>query len=256
MLAAFPLAYATLLPALYLPLMVMLFGLIFRGVAFEFRPNARQSRRFWDLGFWLGSVVATLAQGMALGALITGFPETIVSSQEGSFAFLTVFNVICGIGLVAGYALLGACWLVLKPTAGCANAASRGTLGIVLAAYLAMISIWTPLAHPRVAERWFSFPNFLFLSVLLAAGFCWLNMMRSLVLRREHSVSVGDRDIHRFLCRTRDQRLAVYRSAYFDHSRRGGAGELAGISTDRGHWPVAASSSATRRIPTGCSEAK
>jgi cytochrome d ubiquinol oxidase subunit II len=188
LLAAFPAAYSILLPALYIPMMLMLFGLVFRGVAFEFRPNARGSRRFWDLGFWLGSVVATLAQGMALGAFITGFPETIVSSQEGSFAFLTVFNAICGIGLVAGYALLGACWLILKADGRLRERcfALAFTLGIVLAAYLAMISIWTPLAHPRVAERWFSFPNFLILAPIpLAAGFCWLNMMRSLALRRE-----------------------------------------------------------------------
>ena len=118
------------------------------------------------------------------------FPKPSSSSQEGSFAFLTVFNVICGIGLVAGYALLGACWLVLKTDGRLRERcfALAFTLGIVLAAYLAMISIWTPLAHPRVAERWFSFPNFLFLAPIpLAAGFCWLNMMRSLVLRRENT---------------------------------------------------------------------
>ena len=126
---------------------------------------------------------------MALGAFINGFPEIIVSSQEGSFAFLTVFNVICGIGLIAGYALLGACWLILKADGRLRERcfALAFTLGIVLAAYLAMISIWTPLAHPRVAERWFSFPNFLFLAlpIPLAAALCWVNMMRSLALRRE-----------------------------------------------------------------------
>jgi len=188
LLAAFPAAYSILLPALYIPIMLMLFGLVFRGVAFEFRPNARGSRPFWDLGFWLGSVVATLAQGVALGAFITGFPQTILAAQDGSYSFLTVFNLMCGIGLVAGYALLGACWLILKTDGALRERcfAQAFTLGIVLAGYLAMISIWTPLTHPRVAERWFSFPNFLFLAPIpLAAGFCWLNMMRSLGQRRE-----------------------------------------------------------------------
>jgi len=190
MLAAFPDAYAILLPALYVPLLLMLFGLVFRGVAFEFRPNAHESRKFWDLGFWLGSIVATVCQGMALGAFITGFPADVATSQESTFAFFTIFNVMCGVGLIAGYALLGACWLILKTDGRlrerCFSLAF--TLGIVLAGYLAMVSIWTPLAHPHVAARWFSFPNFLFLAPIpIASGFCWIKMMQGLTQRREKS---------------------------------------------------------------------
>ena len=189
LLAAFPTAYSTLLPALYVPIMVMLFGLVFRGVAFEFRPNAgAASRHFWDLAFWLGSCVAAFAQGMALGAFITGFPDDIVSSPPGPLAFLTLFNVMCGVGVIAGYALLGACWLIMK-TAGklrerCFSLAF--SLGIVIAFYLVLISIWTPLVHTHIAARWFSFPNFLLLAPIpVVTGLCWLAMMRGIIQRRE-----------------------------------------------------------------------
>lgn len=112
---AFSQVYAVLLSAFYIPVLLMLISLIFRGVAFEFRRHADPAtRRLWDLGFWIGSGVAGFAQGAALGAMIVGIPVTNRHFGGGSFDWLTPFAVLCGIGLMAGYTLLGACWLVMR----------------------------------------------------------------------------------------------------------------------------------------------
>ena len=114
LLAAFPLAYATILPALYLPILVMLFGLAFRGVAFEFRHNSGRNRWLWDLAFCGGSIVATFAQGIVLGAFITGFTVEGGQYAGGGFDWLTPFNLMVGFCMLGGYALLGATWLIMK----------------------------------------------------------------------------------------------------------------------------------------------
>jgi len=114
LLAAFPLAYAIILPALYAPLIAMLLGLVFRGVAFEYRWRDSRHRRFWDFGFCAGSLVATLAQGVTLGALIQGIHVRGRAYGGGWWDWLTGFSLLTGAGLVAGYGLLGACWLVWK----------------------------------------------------------------------------------------------------------------------------------------------
>src|SRR6202171_1243612 len=108
---AFPLVYATLLPAFYLPLIVMLLGLILRGVAFEFRYKTQRLRWIWDLSFAGGSLIATFIQGMTVGALVEGLEVANGQYSGGDFGWLTPFAVLCGIGLCLGYALLGACWL-------------------------------------------------------------------------------------------------------------------------------------------------
>ena len=114
LLAAFPLAFAIIIPALYFPILVMLLALVFRGVAFEFRFRDAEHKTFWDHGFFYGSLIATLAQGMMLGAFIQGFKVEGRVFAGGPLDFLTPFSVLTGIALVFGYGLLGAGWLVLK----------------------------------------------------------------------------------------------------------------------------------------------
>ena len=164
--AAFPLAYAVVLPALYLPFVVMLLGLIFRGVTFEFRFKARRSRKVWDRAFQWGSLAATFAQGIVLGAFVHGLPVEDGRYVGGLFDWLTPFGLLVGVALTAGYALLGSTWLVLKappPLELWARRVSQRLLLGVLAG-IAAISIWVPQLEPRIGERWFSLPNFYVLS--------------------------------------------------------------------------------------------
>ena len=181
LLAAFPLAYATILSALYLPLVLMLAGLIWRGVAFEFRFKADEAHRpFWDKAFAWGSYIATFSQGAALGAFINGFPLERGTYVGGLFGWLTPFSLFTGLALPVAYALLGASWLVMK-TEGELQARMRA-LGrpvmIALLVAILAISLWTPLAHAEVAARWFALPNLLFFApvpvlVLVAAIGLW-----------------------------------------------------------------------------------
>jgi len=112
--AAFPVVYAVLLPAFYIPVLLMLLGLIFRGVAFEFREHAGSRRTVWDRGFFLGSAVVAFVQGAAVGAMIDGIPVTDNAFSGGSFVWLAPFPVLCGIGLLCGYAMLGGGWLLMR----------------------------------------------------------------------------------------------------------------------------------------------
>jgi cytochrome bd ubiquinol oxidase subunit II len=188
LLAAFPLAYATLLPALYLPVMVMLFGLIFRGVAFEFRHSTGTRVWWWDLAFAGGSVVATFAQGIVLGAFVTGFAYENGRVIGGSFLWLTPFNLTVGVCLLGGYALLGATWLIMR-TQGLVQERSYAqafTLAILVAVGMGLISASTPLTHPEVAARWFAFPNLLLLMpVPIVTVGVWVMLLRSLGSREE-----------------------------------------------------------------------
>ena len=166
LLAAFPLAFAILIPALYFPILVMLLALVFRGVAFEFRFRDAEHKTFWDHGFFYGSLIATLAQGMMLGAFIQGFKVEGRVFAGGPLDFLTPFSVLTGIALVFGYGLLGAGWLVLKTEDDIqarARRYGRGCLaGVVIG--IVVVSLWTPLANDAVFSRWFSWPNILILS--------------------------------------------------------------------------------------------
>src|ERR1041384_1408260 len=156
LLAAFPLAFAIVIPAVYLPIRFMLTGLISRGVAFEFRHLSRR-RHYWDRSFFAGSLLATFSQGIVLGTFVQGIPLAGRDYAGGSLGWLTPFALLTGAGLVAGYGLLGACWLVLK-TEGALQAWARGrarmfTIGV--AAFVAMVSLWTPLIQPQIRGRWF-----------------------------------------------------------------------------------------------------
>jgi len=177
---AFPKAYATILPALYLPVIVMLLALIFRGVAFEFRWIAKPDHRRWDIAFAAGSTVATFAQGVVLGGLLQEIKIENGRFVGGMLDWLTPFSLMCGAALVIGYALLGATWLMMKTGGDVERHARR--LGVpllfLLLACIALVSIWTPLQIARIAERWFSIPNFYFLSpmplaTLVLAWLCW-----------------------------------------------------------------------------------
>jgi cytochrome d ubiquinol oxidase subunit II len=166
LLTAFPLAFAIIIPAVYFPILIMLLALIFRGVAFEFRFKHAALRRFWDGAFCGGSLVATFAQGVVLGTFIQGFKVEGRQFAGSSFDWLAPFPLATGLALMFGYGLLGACWLILK-TEGELQDWARRAAGICLIAVLAAIagvSIWTPLAHPNIAQRWFSWPNIAFLS--------------------------------------------------------------------------------------------
>ncbi|HJZ13891.1 MAG TPA: cytochrome d ubiquinol oxidase subunit II, partial [Stellaceae bacterium] len=164
--AAFPAAYYILLPAFYLPIMFMLFALISRGIAFAFRDRAGRSRRIWDFAFAGGSLLAAFAQGLVLGGFIGG-----VDVQSGIFhgsplSFLSFLGVLCGLGLIGGYALMGAGWLIWK-TDGQTQVFAReiGHAAVILtAAMLAVVSAWTALSEPQVADRWFSWPNIVWLA--------------------------------------------------------------------------------------------
>jgi cytochrome bd ubiquinol oxidase subunit II len=164
LLVAFPLAYAIIMPALYIPIIVMLLGLVFRGVAFEFRTVANR-KAGWNAAFVGGSLAATLAQGAALGGLIQGIRIENDAFAGGPFDWLSPLSLLCGLGLTAGYALLGATWLIWR-TEGAVAERARRQAGALLAAVLGLmgaVSLYTPLAFERIAERWFSLPNLLWL---------------------------------------------------------------------------------------------
>ena len=167
LLAAFPLAFAIILPAVYFPILIMLMALIFRGIAFELRFKASpQSKHRWDAAFHYGSLVATLAQGFLLGAFVQGFRVDGRFFAGGSFDWLTPFSVLTAISLVLGYALLGATWLIMK-TEGVlqdwARAQARWLMGGVLVC-VGIVSVWTPFLEPKIWARWFSWPNIALLS--------------------------------------------------------------------------------------------
>ena len=179
LLVAFPQAYAVIMPALYLPVIVMLLGLIFRGVAFEFRTVSR-SKTWWNLAFVGGSSVAAFAQGVILGGLIQGIKVENGQFGGGALDWATPFALWCGVSLVAGYALLGATWLIMKTEGAVADRAKQQARLALLAMLFCMgiVSLWTPLAHERIAARWFSLPNFYYLAPVpivtaVAAFLCW-----------------------------------------------------------------------------------
>lgn len=161
LLGAFPLAYSVLLSALYLPLILMLIALIFRGVAFEFRFKAEGEHRWWDLAFFGGSLIATFMQGIALGAFISGIEMDGRDYAGAPLAWLTPFSLFVGAALVCGYALLGAGWLLLKTEGALQEKVWEIYRPLLVLVFLAVatISLWTPLADPRISARWFAWPN-------------------------------------------------------------------------------------------------
>jgi cytochrome bd ubiquinol oxidase subunit II len=157
---AFPLVYATLLSAFYLPLIVMLAGLILRGVAFEFRYKTQRLRWIWDWSFAGGSLIATFVQGMTVGALVEGLQFTNGEYSGGAFGWLTPFAILCGIGLCLGYALLGACWLIRKCEGEVRDVARRQipVLAVGVLAFLVVVFAYALAENLPILQRWIDRP--------------------------------------------------------------------------------------------------
>ncbi len=176
--AAFPLAYAVLMPAFYMPIILMLLGLIFRGVAFEFRFKANTSKILWDRAFYLGSLLATFSQGVVLGAFVQGVTVEGRRFAGGAFDWLTPFSIMVGLALVCGYALLGATWLIMKTEDDTQAWARRSAIFVLkfVVVFMALVSWTMPYIHPGIRELWFSWPNMVLLSPmpLLSVGMLYL----------------------------------------------------------------------------------
>ncbi len=159
--AVFPLAYAIVMPALYPLIIAMLLGLIFRGVAFEFVHRTKRMQAFWEFGFWGGSLIAAIAQGMALGALVQGIAVDGRAYGGGNWDWLTPFSALTALALVVGYATLGATWLILKTEGATLARAQRFAmpLGAALVALIGVVSLATPFLRPEYLDRWFGWPS-------------------------------------------------------------------------------------------------
>ncbi|EPJ1876680.1 cytochrome d ubiquinol oxidase subunit II (plasmid) [Klebsiella pneumoniae] len=188
---AFPLAYSVLLDALSIPLTAMLIGLIFRGVAFEFRFKATEEHRpFWDKSFIAGSLLATFSQGVAVGSILNGFPVSGREYVGSGMSWLAPFPLFCGVGLVIAYALLGCTWLIMKTEHGLHRKMSALAIPLTLALLfvVGIISIWTPLTHADIAQRWFTRPNlFWFLPVPVLVVLCSWSIVRAIKREAHYS---------------------------------------------------------------------
>ncbi|WP_077530509.1 cytochrome d ubiquinol oxidase subunit II [Vreelandella utahensis] len=192
LLAAFPMVYSIMLPALYLGVFLMLSGLIFRGIAFEFRFKANRSRYLWNIAFAGGSTLAAFAQGMVVGKYIEGINTANGVFVGGPLDFVTPFTLLTGVGLVAGYALLGSTWTVMK-TEGATQAWARRMakpLLLVVLAVFGIISLWTPFVDESVRERWFSNLHLIWVLPALALFFAW-RIWHGITHKREGSPFVA-----------------------------------------------------------------
>ncbi|MDA8586503.1 cytochrome d ubiquinol oxidase subunit II [Rhodobacteraceae bacterium] len=166
--AVFPLAYAVIMPALYMPITVMLLALVFRGVSFEYRWRTTRWKGVWDIAFFGGSLIAALCQGIALGALVQGIEVSDRAYSGGWFDWLTPFSILTGIAVVVGYALLGATWLVLKTENALHNQMRSYAwyLGAATLGLIGLISLLTPFQDPVYFQRWFSLPGSLWTMIV------------------------------------------------------------------------------------------
>ena len=164
LLVAFPTAYAIIMPAFYIPIILMLLALVFRGITFEFRGLAG-GKRAWDAAFAGGSTLAALCQGLVLGGMIQGVKVENGDFAGSAFDWATPFSFLCAIGVATGYALLGATWMILKTEGAIAKRARRQAQALLPAVlvFMAIVSLWTPLLIPSIAQRWFSTPNIFYL---------------------------------------------------------------------------------------------
>lgn len=189
LMAAFPLAYAVLMPALYTPMIAMLIGLVFRGVAFEFRWRTLRERNRWDVAFAGGSLLATLAQGVALGAILQGVHVEGRMYGGGWWDWLTPFSILTGVALVAGYGLLGATWLVMKTEGELRDHAYRLSWWLLFAMLVAIgvVSVATPFLDAEYARRWFAWPNILLTAPIpVAVAAVTALLLRSLANQQDY----------------------------------------------------------------------
>ena len=192
---AFPLVYATVLPALYLPLVLMLLALIFRGIAFEFRAKSTRYRHMFDMAFSGGALVATFAEGVVLGGIIHGLNVDLDQRHfaGGVLDWMTPFSVFTGLALVCGYALLGASWMVVKTEGALQRRAYFFVRPLCLLVLLAMavVAVWTPIHNEQVLERWSTVPGAVMMAVLaiIAIALC-LSIISGINKRKERSIFV------------------------------------------------------------------
>jgi cytochrome d ubiquinol oxidase subunit II len=186
LMAAFPRAYAIVLSTLYLPVLLMLIALIFRGVAFEFRFKAQRSRWLWGIAFNVGSTFTAFAQGVILGALVEGMPLKGGKYLDGAFAWFSPFSMLTGVAVVFGYALLGATWIVLKTDGRTQRIAFDLTRPLMLGviAFMLLVSAWLPFLDTTLRERWFTWPHFLYMSPVpaltaLNAALLWRAVLKN-----------------------------------------------------------------------------
>jgi cytochrome d ubiquinol oxidase subunit II len=187
LLAAFPLAFAILMPALYFPMLLLLLGLVFRGVAFEFRLKATRWRAAWSAAFFGGSFTAAFAQGAVLGSYVRGFAVAEGHFAGTSWDWMHPFVFVTGLGVVAGYALLGATWLVLKTDGDLQTWSRRASRWALLwtGVFIAAVSLYSPFVHPRIFERWFGADHALWLAPLpLATALLFWRVDRALARAR------------------------------------------------------------------------
>ena len=186
--AVFPLAYAVLMPAVYAPIIAMLLGLVFRGVAFEYRWKTTRGQWVWDWSFIAGSVIAAFSQGVILGALVQGIEVEGRAYAGGWWDWATPFSFLCGAAVVVGYALLGATWLVMKTEGWVRDRAytlARGA-GLGTVVMIGAVSLWTPFLDPVFMERWFSYPAVLLVSpVPILVALAALSLWRGLFNRND-----------------------------------------------------------------------
>jgi cytochrome bd ubiquinol oxidase subunit II len=189
LMAAFPLAYAVLMPALYTPMIAMLIGLIFRGVAFEFRWRTTREPNLWDIAFAAGSLVAALAQGIALGAILQGVHVEGRHYGGGWWDWLTPFSILTGVSVAVGYALLGATWLVMKTQGELRDEAYRLSWWLLFAMLGAIgaVSLATPFLDIEYARRWFAWPNIVLTApVPIAVAGVTVLLLRSLANKQDY----------------------------------------------------------------------
>lgn len=181
LLAAFPMAYAVLMPAFYMPVIIMLLGLILRGTAFEFRSKASiENRRFWDFSFHAGSLLAAFMQGVILGGFVQGVEITGRSYAGGAFDWLSFYSLFTGAALVFGYSLLGSTWLVMKTEGLTRNWAAKTASRVLpcLLFFFIVVSISMPVINSEIRGLWFSMPDMLFLLPLPAASLALMAVIR------------------------------------------------------------------------------
>lgn len=187
--ATFPLAYAILLPAFYIPIILMLLGLIFRGIAFEFRFKSKgKMHTFWDYSFHFGSLTATFFQGVLLGAFVAGVSVKGRTFGGGSFDWLTAFSLMTGLALIFGYALLGATWTILKTDGKTQEWARKAAFYSLLyvALFMGLVCLWVPFLNDRIFIRWFTFPNLAYLSPIpLLTAITFISLYHSLSKKGE-----------------------------------------------------------------------
>jgi cytochrome d ubiquinol oxidase subunit II len=187
--AAFPLAYSVLMPALYTPIIAMLIGLIFRGVAFEFRWRTTRERNLWDIAFFGGSLLAAMAQGVALGAILQGIHVEGRHYAGGWWDWLTPFSILTGVAVVIGYSLLGATWLVMKTEGELREESYRLSWWLLFAmlAAIGAVSLATPFLHIQYTNRWFAWPGMILTApVPIAVAAITVLLLRSLANKQDY----------------------------------------------------------------------